>query len=429
MSSDRTQQFIQAYRNLTLSPLLRDEEIADFWVSAYGEKVLTRLRQSVLLAGDNGRIWFSGQRGCGKSTLIGQLAKQLRQEGLYVVGFSMADMVEMSDVSHISILYAIALRLLESTQRQNVSLPSNISAKLTAWFAHTGEALYDEQLSEGSVARSGMLDVIKRKLKGEHAFREQIAQKYAFRTDELVQQIDLIAAAIQVATNQPVVVMVDDLNKLYFKDFEAIFREHAKALWGPNIRLVFVVPVATAKDFAAGTWSYFDSAQVTMGVVQLFARAQVRAAEAVPIEENVALLAAVLQRRLPETLIEPEILREMVLMSGGVLRDLMRLAKECCQECLLRLEESQQQNIQIDLEILQAAAHTLRLDMARALGSELYDLLSTIHRELRPPDARSEDFQMLLNGLYVLEYGEGEEIWYDVHPLVKNLLRQKALTD
>ncbi|MEL6471519.1 MAG: ATP-binding protein [Cyanobacteria bacterium J06623_4] len=439
MGSERTQQFIQAYRNLTLSPLAGEEEIAQFWVPAYGENALARLRQSVLLAEDNGRIWFSGQRGCGKSTLLGQLAKQLRQEGLFVVGFSVVDMIEMSDASHIIILYAIAICLIERAQKQEVSIPPNIKSKLTAWFTHTGDALYDEQLAESQEKsqkknqeksqEAGLLELIKNKLKGESAFRAQIARKYEFRIDELVRQIDLIAAAIQVATGQPVVVIVDDLNKLPFGDFEAILREHAKALWSPNIRLVFVVPVTAAGETAFSLSPYFSREQVVLRTTQFFSRAQARATAAVPIEANVRLFEAVLQKRLPETLIESETARQMVLMSGGVMRNLIRLAAECCRECLMQMEETQNSEMKIDADIFQAVMQSFRQEMSRPLGSNLYDLLVEIYQAFGPPDARSDDFQSLLHGLYVLEYGEGEALWYDLSPIVKDLLRRRGLID
>jgi len=67
----------------------------------------------------------------------------------------------------------------------------------------------------------------------------------------------------------------------------------------------------------------------------------------------------------------------------------------------------------------------LRNQFARTLGSNRYTLLTETYENFAPPDAKSEEFLELLHGLYVLEY-ENDDLWYDLHPLVTDLLRRKA---
>lgn len=83
-------------------------------------------------------------------------------------------------------------------------------------------------------------------------------------------------------------------------------------------------------------------------------------------------------------------------------------------------------NIAINPEILAAAVKTLRNQFARSLGSQDYALLVQVYQNFTPPDARSPEFLGLLHGLYVLEY-ENEDVWYDLHPLVTDLLQRKKL--
>ena len=117
---DRIAQFTQVYRNLRLFPLFKPEEIERFRV-AYGQKTLKDLRQEILTSNDDSKLFFTGHRGCGKSTLLGQSA-QMRERGLFAVGFSIADRIEMSDVNHINILYSIALVLMEKAIAQDVPI-------------------------------------------------------------------------------------------------------------------------------------------------------------------------------------------------------------------------------------------------------------------------------------------------------------------
>ena len=115
MATSLLETFRQAYRNLDLFPLLTPQEMEAFWVE-YGGDTLARLEQVVDDAPSDGKIIFSGHRGCGKSTLLAQFARRMRNLGYFVVMFSIADMVEMSAVDHVNILYGIAAILILKIQ-------------------------------------------------------------------------------------------------------------------------------------------------------------------------------------------------------------------------------------------------------------------------------------------------------------------------
>jgi predicted AAA+ superfamily ATPase len=95
-----------AYNDLDLYPLVEPEAIARFRVE-YGREVLVRLESEVDAAGKAGKVVFAGHRGCGKSTLLKRFAVDM-QSKYFVVLFSIADLIEMSDVSHVNILYSMA---------------------------------------------------------------------------------------------------------------------------------------------------------------------------------------------------------------------------------------------------------------------------------------------------------------------------------
>ncbi|MFQ4137404.1 hypothetical protein PGN35_013895 [Nodosilinea sp. PGN35] len=136
-----------------------------------------------------------------------------------------------------------------------------------------------------------------------------------------------------------------------------------------------------------------------------------------------------LAKRLPEDLVDAQTARRMVLKSGGVMRELVRIARECCTECMVQLEiEADGDSVKIDDEILTVALRNLRHDFARQIGSDLYDLLVGVYKTAETPDASSDGFVKLLHGLMVLEY-ENDALWYDVHPIVVDLLKQKQLIE
>lgn len=427
MDGDRYEQFNEALSNLNLFPLLKRDEIDKFRIP-YGQRTLARLRNGVLAAGDTGKIIFTGHRGCGKSTLLAQLARRMREEDLFVARFSIADMVEMSDVNHINILYAIALKLLSQATKLQIPISEGTKETLINWFTQTKSRTYTDQLKQELSVGVDFSSFFTGKLQKEGTFREEIKQTYQNRVSDLSRQIDLISAAIQAATKKKVLVIIDDLDKLDLAVARTIFQDNIKALFSPNIRVVFTIPVAVFREpRLLATLDSENSLLSLLSVTKFFEKADVRQPDAEPIEKNVDMLQKMLEKRIPDALIEPDIKRQIVLLSGGVLRELVRLGQECCRECMLELElEPENADIKINKAILTAAVKSLRNQFARPLGSNRFELLVQTYENFYPPDAGSDEFLELLHGLYVLEY-ENDDLWYDLHPLVTDLLRRKQL--
>ena len=428
-----TQQFTQVYRNLKLFPLFKPKDIEAFRVP-YGQKVLGKLRREVSYSSDDAKLIFTGHRGCGKSTLLGEFAQQMRdRQNLFVVGFSIADMVEMSDVNHVNILYAVAVRLMEKAIEEKVAIPEEIKETLTGWFTKTKSKTYNKQIQEQLSIGANLFDFFSGKLQTEKAFREEIKETYQNSVSDLASQIDRIAAAIQVAAEQEVLVVIDDLDKLDLPLVRAIFQDNINSLYLPNIRIVFTIPIAVIRETKLMATLTGRSKVIQLPVTKFFHREDAHTPDAAPIEENVAMLEALLAKRIPAELIEPDAMRELVLLSGGVLREMVRLGQECCRECLLLLDTAMDEEdaseiaaVMINREILQKAARNLRIEFARPLGQKLQMALKQTYENFKPEDANSEDFLELLHGLYVLEY-ENDQLWYDLHPLIQDLLRRQGL--
>ncbi len=361
--------------------------------------------------------------------MLAQLARKMRADNWFVAGFSIASMVEMSDVNHINILYSIAIQLLRQAITLEVEISESVQTSLMNWFTQTKTRVYTDQIKEEISVGFSFFEWVTGKLQKEKAFREEVKETYKNQLSDLSNHIDAIAVAIQVATKKPVLVIIDDLDKLALPVGRSIFQDNIATLLSPNIRVVFTIPIAVVREPDLMTTLDSESQRVMLGVTKFFHKEDAHQAGAVPIEKNVQMLAAVLEKRIPDELIEPEIKRQIVLQSGGVLRELIRLAQECCRECMFQLDlNPDSPDVTIDAAILKEAAKNLRNQFARTLGTNLYTLLLEIYREFKPPNVKSSEFLELLHGLYVLEY-ENDELWYDLHPMVLDLLKRQRLFD
>lgn len=164
-------------------------------------------------------------------------------------------------------------------------------------------------------------------------------------------------------------------------------------------------------------------------VSKFFAKADCRNPQAEPIASTLKTFLEVLTKRLPAERIEPETARQMVLKSGGVMRELVRIGRECCTECMVQMElEPDRTDLTINDEILTVALRNLRNDFARQIGTNLFPVLVEVYKTLNNEDTDGDAFVKLLHGLMVLEY-QNDDLWYDVHPIVVNLLRQRNLVE
>ncbi|HSM83507.1 MAG TPA: hypothetical protein VLS96_17600 [Nodosilinea sp.] len=115
---------------------------------AYGSRTLTILEDALLDIEPHGKLIFTGHRGCGKSTLLNQLAINMDKQGLFVSFLSMVDVVEMSAVNRINILYSIALKLMEQAVTSEVSIPDTVQEALTTWFTQTKTCTHTDKFRQ-----------------------------------------------------------------------------------------------------------------------------------------------------------------------------------------------------------------------------------------------------------------------------------------
>jgi hypothetical protein len=229
-------------------------------------------------------------------------------------------------------------------------------------------------------------------------------------------------------------VIIDDLDKLDLPVARNLYYENVNALFGPSFRIVYTVPIGAVRDITLlnSLKTHSDNQMHFMRVSKLYKRGDSRKSDVLPNSDVVAALEAALHRRIEPELIEPGIAEKIAVTSGGVLRELVRIANECCQQALLQLRRDRTlADLKINEEILQLAINELRNDIAAPLTQNSYRILLEIYHHYiydAQDDQERQTFLDLLQWLYVLEYRNADD-WFDVNPLVVDLLKRRGLTD
>ena len=431
MATDRIDAFQKAFRNLQLQPLVTTEETADFRVP-YGDDFIAELEQRVLDGNDyTNQLIFAGHRGCGKSTLLAEFAREF-DDNYLTIFFSISDLIEATAINHINILFAIAVQIMDKAEEQKIEIDANKKQRFFNWFQERTEI---EESKIGAELEAGFdfWSFLKSKLKAEASIREVIETKFKRDFRDLIDTLNLIATEVSLACKKDIVVIIDDLDKLDLAAIESIFLKNIKALLQPNFFVIYTIPIATIRDGVLKRHIEDETSNpiFVMPVLKVYPKGESHKNEAQPVTATIAKLQEILRKRIDSTLLADDILLEIALSSGGVIRELVRIAQKCCSLVLVELRKKARKlepidDVQIDATILQQALDILRNDMTITLSKTDREILQQTYTNYRPDDPKQQEFLDLLHNVYVIEYKNAES-WYDLHPLVIQQLKLEEL--
>jgi GTPase SAR1 family protein len=443
MTNDRLESFRTAFQNLDVMPLVTPDQLDRLRVE-YGTDIIIALEQLVAdCSPANNKIIFTGHRGSGKSTLLGQFCRQM-QDKYFVVFFSISDLIEMSDVNHVNILFAMAVKLMETAENpkdeiDKIKISPKTKKAFYLWFSeHTKtetnsrESTLELEAGIDSGADAWFVKFfakLKSTLKANSVIRDEIKNKFTRKISDLVDRVNDIATAIEIASGKEILVVIDDLDKLDLEIVDRVYRNNISSLFQPQFRIVYTIPMAATRDLSLrdiirdATKNRIQS----MWATKFFPLDAEKRPNAVPIEASVRVFEEILSKRMPSELIEPEVVKMMILKSGGALREFIRLARQCCQISLVQLRrDPNQQNIKITEEIFKQAVTDLRIEMTEPLGQNAFEILAQVYQKNAPEDGLNQTFLDLLHALYILEY-KNDDLWFGVNPIIKDLLERRGL--
>jgi AAA ATPase domain len=422
--------FREAANNLELFPL-DNESILDKFAIKYDQETLEELAALVEDSpSQSSKIIFSGHTGCGKSTLLAALAQKFRDR-FFVVRFSIANTIENADVNHITILFAIALKIMEEAeaQIQKIKITPKIKEGILNWLAKKTKTEEVKLTGEASIGAK-LLELIGLKLQVDAVIRHEIKQEFERKVSELVAKLNEVAAIVDSASNKRILVIIDDIDKLDLSVIRDVFINNIKALFLPNFQIIYTLPISALhdKDILPVLETETSDRIVPMRVLKLYTKGDSRQPNATPVANVITTLQLLLSKRIDLDLFEPEALQQVITYSGGVLREIIRIVQQCCRICLRELrslpEDSDVSNLKISLQVVEEAANKLRLQMSRPLGKVDYEILQAVYQNYAPNDPRDHEFLGLLKGLQILEYRNARE-WHDVHPVLWELIQEQ----
>ena len=358
------------------------------------------------------KFFFSGHRGCGKSTeLLHLMANREIQRKFWPVIFSIRDEADIIDLDFRDILLAIGGRMYLEFRKQGGQLPSKLMKDLESWRGRMEEEI--TSVKAGKVAGwevgaglEAFFANASLKMRMEPKSRTILRQVIEKNVTGLIDVINSISAAVQERTGRIPLILIDDLDKPSLKEAKSIFQERREIMLQPNCAIVYTVSSALfySKEFDA----IRDQAMFLPNVVLHPHRSNDKY-----LKDGYETMKKFVAVRMDTRLIEPQALMQAITYSGGVFREMARIMRTS-------IGRARRRNAaQVDKMDVEWAATEIRNEYRRILEKEDLSILRKFNENNNMQ--YSDRIRPLLQLLALLEYKNGEN-WFDVHPVLKAVL-------
>ncbi|MEO1590538.1 MAG: ATP-binding protein [Cyanobacteria bacterium J06632_22] len=373
---------------------------------------------------------FTGHIGCGKSTELFRLKAELEGQGFHVVYFESDRDLEMADVDISDILLMIAHQVTDSLEQTNIRLRPSSLEKL---FQNLVDTL-QTPMEIGDVSFSVGIAAITARAKESPEMRSRMRQYLEPRTKNIIDAInsDLLEVAIASLRKQGkkgLVVIVDNLDRIDPVErangrtqSEYLFVDRGEQLRRLSCHVVYTVPLALIfSNDLPRLANRFGVAPKVLPMVPIQTRSGDPAPAGLALLQQMVLARAFPQLnynerrdRISDLFVDPTTLTRLCNISGGHMRNLMRLLYGCLQksdppfspatlaavirderDALITLIDEQEWQ-----QLFQAVSN------ADVLGDEAYNLL--------------------LRSLFLYEYRDDDGRWFALNPVLKETRRYQT---
>jgi hypothetical protein len=358
------------------------------------------------------KFFFSGHRGCGKSTELQHLLSNTQlQKKYWLLNFSIREETDIIDIDFRDVLLAIGGRLFREYRKRGGELPDQLLRELNSWKGKVEKEIstilegrnsdYEVSASvDAFFANAGL------KMKLEPATRVILRQVVETDITGLIAIINHIAAAIYSRERLIPLVLIDDLDKPDLEKARAIFHDRREIMMQPNCAIVYTVSSALfySKEFDA-----IRDQALFLPNINLHPPMDPETHN----PEGYKTLSDFVHVRMDLSLIEDAALENAVTYSGGVFRELARIIRTAIGRARRRNAS------RLSVDDIEWAATEIRNEYRRILDKEDLKLLKKVSENNRME--YNDRMRPLLQLLALLEFCDGEN-WCDVHPVLRKLL-------
>ncbi len=377
----------------------------------------------------NQTILVTGQTGTGKSTALEHLKTDKQITDCYkILHADMSELLDFSDTDIVDVLLAIGFVLTSD----NSTLQKKYFKKLDELQKIHKGGLFIEKSNSSSHGLNGgintelsggikFLNFIKA---GAKVFAEYHADSECRRTarevfnakkESLKQLIDNIIAdyyiEYKLGDGKELLLIIDDIEKMDKpENIRALFDDNFSYFFGIKCRKIISVPIP-ASTFSKLTNNYSPIHRFILKMKKNPLDKIDKKPDEI-IERNKQLLKKIIYKRVEKELIEESAIDVAINMSGGILRQFIKILLTATSKC--RINDGKQ----VSKNNVEEAwcEHRKTLD-ATVISTTLINMLDNV-RKNNKPDVENDLFVKALQTNQIVAYTNGV-LWYEVNPLIE----------
>lgn len=417
--------FLDAYAYTNYLRPLRGDTLNRFYVNRGIQSELRSLLGE-LAAGaksnppSNTKFLFVGHTGCGKSTELSKLVDiietgkgryQFVKNAFLPIQYSISEVVGLYNIEFVDLALSIIVGIYKEMERLGHTVDDSAARRVYDWLYRDETTFGDDPDAAADNLRLGsLIRMIDVRLKGEGEVREEIRNRIRKYIPELIALINQTIAEVSYVTGKNVLLIIDDLDKIQPLDAALnVFREHVKSLTSFNCFVIYTAPISMLYDGHSKHVGQF----LEQHYMPMFSVRKKEGGPASPDSDDVRTLREIIYRRVHPSLFEDGVVDAAIGMTGGILRELIRVIRGCCVYC------HEYEIGRISHHIIQMQKGKLKSEYYRMLEHEDYKWLQRVTRTKSRADVNMRH----LESLVVLYYPNGKG-WFDVHPVVSELLQE-----
>ena len=393
---------------------------------------------------------YSGHRGVGKSTELLRLKEYLEENQYFVIYFAANDQdIEPQDAEYTDILFSCTRHLVEAVKLKNHN-------PLLNWLNARWESLKDIALTDISweglslEAQISQFAKITTNLRATPDKRRELRQKINANTPSLVEALNSFIKEAQKSldsNSRGIVLIADNLDRIVEtkeegtpSNYDDIYLNRSEIMRGLACHVIYTVPIAMVYS-GKGTQleNNYDKPNVLPMVMVRNPDGSENQKGLEKLQELICRRVKKIESNLGKTLTltggiaepdtdtppvfdSPETLKQLCLMSGGHVRNLMQLI----QKAIDWTDE-----LPITAKAAKRAMEEARETFQKTIQEDQWEILARACN-LQQSDNDEQHLRLLLNRA-LLEYRYYDEndklkIWCNVHPLIEEIKKfQDAL--
>ena len=406
-------------RRLFPSPIKTDEQFRDFYVDT---GIQNKLFNQFKLVKPSTIIAIGGPMGSGKTTEARYAARRIEEEisTIKVIYHSILEYYkEMGTITIGELLLEIASLIVRWAKENKIEVSEDILKHVVELEESLTKEITREQIEEHrrEAGLTGTIPLIIATIKGaigrSKEERERIVEKMQANIGDLISLINkLLEEILSKKENiEKIIIVIDDTDKLPPPVSKNIFVENNN--WLRRIKNCVTAYIITY-DLIRGPWSS-RVADIFDQVITIVPAIDYRT------EKGKGLLTEILERRIPTELFEDEEIRDMLIgYSGGILRDMINLARNSCMRSIENRENK------ISRASVQFSKNVFKENLETTISSdEEYELIVKIHIEPNRFFVRNDTFRNLLYKKLLIEYilDDGNSD-YRLHPVIEEFIKE-----